>query len=83
MILRLRSTPMTLPVILASGGIVPENVAAGSLRQPVRALPKPFSSDQLLATVADVLRPACHLPDGPGVSLHVSGESFLHWGLNE
>ena len=83
LILRLRSTPMTLPVILASGGIVPEHVTAGSPRQPVSALPKPFTSDQLLATVAVVLRAASHLPDGPGVSLHVSGESCLHWGINE
>ena len=83
LILRLRSTPMALPVILASGGIVPEHVAAGSLRQPVNALPKPFTSDQLLATVAEVFRAASRLPDGPGVSLHVSGESYLHWGINE
>jgi DNA-binding response OmpR family regulator len=83
LILRLRSAQMTLPIILASGGIIPEHVAAGSPMQPVSALPKPFSSDQLLALVADVLGPASYVPDGPGVTLRVTQESYLHWGLNE
>jgi two-component system, OmpR family, response regulator len=83
LILRLRSAQMTLPVILASGGIVPDHVAAGSQMQPVSALPKPFTSGELLAMVAEVLRLAGHVPDGPGVSLRVTEESYLHWGLNE
>ena len=83
LVLRLRSARMTLPVIFASGNIVPEDVAASSRLHPVSALPKPFSSDQLLALVADVLRPAIYVPDGPGVTLRVTHESYLHWGLNE
>jgi two-component system, cell cycle response regulator CtrA len=83
LVLRLRSARMTLPVILASGGIVPEHAAEGSQMQPVSALPKPFSSGELLAKVAEMLRPASLVPDGPGVSVRVAGESWLHWRLNE
>ena len=83
LIRRLRASWHTLPVILASGGIVPEHVAEGSLLQPVSALPKPFTSDQLLARVAEVLRPPSRVRDGPGVSRRADGGSCLHWGLNE
>jgi two-component system, cell cycle response regulator CtrA len=80
---RLRSARMTLPVILASGGSVPEDAASGSRLQPVSALPKPFSSVELLARVAEMLQPVGHAPDGPGVTLRLTQESYLHWGLNE
>ncbi len=83
LVLRLRSARMALPVIFASGNIVPEQVAASSRLQPVSALPKPFTSGELLARVAEMLQPVGQVPDGPGVSLRVTQESCLHWGLNE
>jgi CheY-like chemotaxis protein len=83
LVLKLRSAQIMLPVIFASGGIIPEHVAAESQMQPVSALPKPFTPDELLALVAEVLPPAGLVPDGPGVSLHGAIESHLHWGINE
>ncbi|MCX6925703.1 MAG: response regulator [Verrucomicrobia bacterium] len=83
LVLRLRSERMTLPVILASGSIDPEQVAVDSSFQPVSALPKPFTSDQLLAIVAEVLCLTSRAPNVPGIYSRASGESCLHWGLNE
>jgi DNA-binding response OmpR family regulator len=83
LILKLRSARMTLPVILASGTIVPEQVAPGSSLQPVIPLPKPFTSDQLLAMVAEVLRrPGRDPAETEGFSF-ASGDSYSHWGINE
>ena len=83
LVLRLRTARISLPVIFASGNIVPEQVAANSRLQPVSALPKPFTSAELLAKAAEVLQPVGQVPDGPGVTLRVTQESYLHWGLNE
>jgi DNA-binding response OmpR family regulator len=74
LIRKLRSEQMGLPVILASSHIVPELVAASSPLHSVSALPKPFTPDQLLALVAEVLRRARRFQNG---------ESNLHWGINE
>ncbi len=47
-----RSAQITLPVILASGGTGAEQLASNPWLQPALALPKPFTADQLLETVA-------------------------------
>ena len=83
LILKLRSAQMTLPVILASGNILPEHLAMGSRDQPLTALPKPFTPNQLLAIVVEVLRLTCSNPAENWASLDASGDSYLHWGLNE
>ena len=84
LVLRLRTARMMLPVILASGGIVPEHAAADSRLQPVSALPKPCSSRELLAKVAEMLRPASLVPDGPGLSVRAANESGSTGGsMNE
>ena len=83
LIVKLRTAQMTLPVILASGGIDPEYVAEGSSFQPVTALPKPFTSTQLLAMVAEILQPARRTTDGPGSYTRRSEGAYPHWGLNE
>lgn len=83
LILKVRTARMKLPVILASGNIVPDLVAASSPLQPVTPLPKPFTADQLLVLVAKVLRAANRPRAGRGDSARAAGESCLHWGLNE
>ena len=83
LILKLRSARMRLPVILASGHILPEHLAMGSALQPVTALPNPFTPDQLLAVVVKVLRLARHDLNDIWSCLNAAGESCLHWGLNE
>ena len=83
LILKLRAAQMTLPVILASGGINPEYVAEGSSFQPVTALAKPFTSEQLLAAVAEILQPARRTTAGPSSYARRSGDAYPHWGLNE
>ena len=83
LILKVRTARMNLPVILASGSIVPDLVAANSPLQPVTPLPKPFTAGQLLVLVAKVLRAANRSRAGRGDSARTAGESCLHWGLNE
>jgi len=83
LILKLRSAHISLPAILASGGIVPEHVAPGSAFHPVTALRKPFSTDQLLDMVAEVLRSVRRTPPASPTPFRASRESCLHWGLNE
>ena len=83
LILKLRSARMRLPVILASGHILPEHLAMGSALQPGTARPKPFTPDQLLAVVVKVLRLARHDLNDIWSCLNAAGESCLHWGLNE
>ena len=83
LILKLRTAQMTLPVILASAGIDQDYVAEGSSFQPVTALAKPFTSEQLLAAVAGILQPAQRTPDGTDSYARRSGDAYPHWGLNE
>ena len=86
LILKLRAAQITLPVILASGNILPEHLAMDSSFQPLTALPKPFTSDQLVATVAEVLRLARPVGHGRGRTrpyLDAPGVPPRHWGLNE
>jgi DNA-binding response OmpR family regulator len=63
LIQKVRSAPMTLPVILASG-TAPLNTVSLQL---AAILPKPFSPDQLVETVKDVLHTANGDRGGPDV----------------
>jgi DNA-binding response OmpR family regulator len=52
---KIRSAGMTLPVILASGTLPAEELERHAWLQLSAILPKPFSPDQLLKTVKEVL----------------------------
>jgi DNA-binding NtrC family response regulator len=80
---KLRSAQIGLPIIVASGGIEAEAFAQNQSLQPAIALPKPFTSNQLLETVAAALRLAGHGPAQTKVSLSVSRDACNHWGINE
>ena len=80
---RLHSAQIALPVILASGGIGAEELAQNQRLQPAIALPKPFTADQLLETVAEALHRAGRDPAHTEVSFPAYGDSYSHWGLNE
>ena len=82
LVLRVRTARMTLPVILASGSINADQVAADSALQPVSALPKPFTAAQLLTRVAEVLRLDNRAPNRPGI-YDSTADDCRHWGLNE
>ena len=53
---KLRSARMTLPVVLASGAVPTEELNRNPTLQLAATLLKPFSPDQLLGTVKQVLR---------------------------
>ena len=80
---KLRAAQLALPVVVASGGIDVEELAQDQRLQPALALPKPFTSGQLLETVAAALRRTVGDPARTEVSLPAYGESYSHWGLNE
>lgn len=91
----LRSARMTLPVILASGGLGAQELNQNPWMQPAITLPKPFTTEQMLKTVAE----AEALPTSASVLNNVTnpgeihdpvpaetwrhGESWPHWGINE
>ena len=79
----LRSAQLGLPVVVASGGIGAEELAQNQRLQPAIALPKPFSADQLLETVAEALHRASRDPAHTQVSFPASADSYSHWGINE
>jgi DNA-binding response OmpR family regulator len=60
---KLRFARMTLPVVLASGAIPPEVLEGQPSLQIAAMLPKPFTTDELVATVKQVLRAAQAAPD--------------------
>ena len=80
---KLRSAQIGLPIIVASGGIEAEEFAQNQSLQPAISLPKPFTADQLLESVAESLRRAGRDPAHTEVSLPAYGDSYSHWGLNE
>jgi CheY-like chemotaxis protein len=80
---KLRLAQIGLPIIVASGGVEAETFTRNQLLQPAIALPKPFTANQLLATVAETLRRAGRDPDQTEGSLSASGDAYSHWGLNE
>jgi CheY-like chemotaxis protein len=80
---KLRSAQIGLPIIVASGGIEAEEFAQNQSLQPAIALPKPFTAEQLLESVAESLRRAGRDPAHTEVSFYASSEAYSHWGLNE
>jgi DNA-binding NtrC family response regulator len=80
---KLRSAQFALPVVVASGGVDAEGFAQNQSLQPAIALPKPFTANQLLETVAEALRRAGGDPAQAEGSFSASGDSYSHWGINE
>jgi len=80
---KLRSAQIGMPIIVASGGVEAEEFSQNQSLQPAIALPKPFTADQLLETVAEALRRAGRDPAHTQVSFPAYGDSYSHWGLNE
>ena len=72
---KLRSAQIALPIILASGGIEAEELTQNQSLQPAMALPKPFTANQLLETVAAALLRAGRGPVPNEVSLPASDDS--------
>ena len=69
---KLRSAQIALPIIVASGGIEAEELTRNQSLQPAIALPKPFTANQLLATVAAVLHRAGRDPAPTKVSFQTA-----------
>jgi CheY-like chemotaxis protein len=80
---KLRSARMALPVIMASGGIGAEDLTRNQWLQPATVLPKPFTSDALLKTVAEVLPLAGRVHDRLEFFFPEPVDAYNHWGLNE
>ncbi len=89
MVRNLRSARMTLPVVLASGGMAAEQLNRNQWLQPAVTLPKPFTTDEILNTVAEIL-PASASVAIPGemrfpppAEAWCHAETWPHWGINE
>jgi len=86
---KLRSAQMTLPVVLASGTLDTEELNRSPWLQVAASLLKPFTTDQLLEVVKEVLCAASNTRAPGGVCLPLLTEAwrqvqpFPHWGLNE
>jgi DNA-binding NtrC family response regulator len=80
---KLRSAQIGLPIIVASGGIEAEEFVQNQSLQPAIALPKPFTANQLLESVAESLRRAGRDAAHAEVALPASSDAYSHWGLNE
>lgn len=59
---KLRSASMTLPVILTSGSLTAEELAQNPSLELAAILPKPFSPEELLGTVTNVLTATVSAP---------------------
>ena len=80
---KVRAAQLKLPVIVASRGVCAEDLAASQWIQPAAALPKPFTSVELLQAAAQILAAsgaAAHSHRG-GLPLKI--EPHPHWGINE
>ncbi len=64
---KLHSTPMALPVIMATGALPREEFTRYPWLQPAATLLKPYTGADLLGTVQEVLRATngAHEPDAP------------------
>ncbi len=86
---RLRFQRIRLPVIIASGHLDTEELNRDPWLDVAALLLKPFTTDQLLATVEEVLRPAGTIRVRTGVRFPLLAEAFSHiepvlrWGINE
>ena len=89
----LRSARMTLPVILASGGLGAQELNQNPWMQPAVTLPKPFTTDQMLKSVAETLPASATVPNHliSPAEIHLPApadpwyliEAWPHWGINE
>jgi DNA-binding NtrC family response regulator len=80
---KVRPEQPALPVILASGGFGEAELAENAWLQPAIALPKPFTSNMLLAVVAEAMGGVGHNLAQPAISFPESDEPHSHWGINE
>jgi DNA-binding response OmpR family regulator len=86
---KLRSARMTLPVILASGVLPKVELDRNPWLELAATLVKPFSSEQLLETVREVLRAADNAGSPTAAFFAVPTEDMRQiappsrWGINE
>lgn len=86
---KIRYAHITLPVIIASGTLNTEELNRNQWLQITATLLKPFTTDQLLETVKEVLRAAGSTRTPGGVHFPMltkafsEVEPFQRWGLNE
>jgi CheY-like chemotaxis protein len=86
---RLRSSQMTLPVILASGTLPTDELNRIRRLQLAATLLKPFTAYELLETVKEVLRAAVSVRSRSGIYFPVLAEAICaikpwpRWGINE
>ena len=86
---KIRSAHLRLPVIIASGTLNTEELNRNQWLQIAATLLKPFTTDQLLETVKEVLRAPGSAQTRSGVRFPLLAEAFVrvepfqHWGLNE
>jgi CheY-like chemotaxis protein len=89
MVRSLRAALSTVPVILASGGMDAEQLRQNHWLQPAVTLTKPFTTEQMLNTVAETLRASVSIPSPAEIPFPVPTwgwrheDSWPHWGLNE
>jgi CheY-like chemotaxis protein len=86
---KLRSAHIKLPIILVSGSLNREKLNQNRSLNIAATLSKPFTSDQLLQTVKEVLRVAVDVRTSSDtcVALWIKACSHVrpssHWGINE
>jgi DNA-binding response OmpR family regulator len=89
LVAKARSARLTLPVILVSGSLDLERTELHPWLNLAATLSKPFTADQLLGTVKEVLRAAGSGRTTGGVRFPVLTEAFNDiqpcrgWGINE
>jgi DNA-binding response OmpR family regulator len=86
---RVRAARIALPIIMASGSLNAEELNRNRWLRLAATLSKPFTSDQLVATVQEVLRAAPGMSSAGGLYVPTLAETFSHitpyphWGINE
>ena len=89
LIKRLRSAGFTLPVVVASGSFDADKVQRQDWLRVAAILKKPFTPEEFLETVKQVLRAATAVRKGGELFFPVLAEAFAHveparrWGINE
>ena len=86
---RMRSAGQALPVIMTSGSFTANDPQRHQWLQMAAILPKPFTAEQLLETIEEVLRTARSVRKRGELFFPVLAEEFAriqpfrHWGINE
>lgn len=84
---RMRSAGMKVPVILASGTVAADEIQQHQGLDFAATLLKPFTTDQLLRVVREVLHTANHKNAPPSASVFTESlnhiDPYCRWGLNE